>query len=113
MERDGRMFEYKTEGSWIGTSPNGVPIVFHRNVGICDQFPFVNLRDPGICEAFAQIETNHQIAVVEHVMANVSADNDTSKEEYDGMDTFKYVNGMDADEYDTDTSQHMGAVLCH
>ena len=26
------------------------------------------------------------------------------------MDAFKYVEGVDADDYDTDTSQHMGAV---
>ena len=72
---------------------------------------FVDLRDPGICGAFAQIEANHQIDVVEHVMVNVAEDDDTSEEEYNGMDTFEYVNSMDADGYDTDTSQHMGAVL--
>ena len=43
-------------------------------------------------------------------MVNVAEDNDTSEEEYNGMDTFEYVNGMDAGRYDTDTSQHMGAV---
>ena len=36
MERNGWTFEYKTEGLWIGTSPNGVLIMFHRDVGICD-----------------------------------------------------------------------------
>ena len=79
-------------------------------MGMCDGFLFVDLRDPEICGAFAQIEANHQIAVVEHVMANVTEDDDTSDEEYDGMDSFEYVNGMDADGYDTDTRQHMGAV---
>ena len=43
-------------------------------------------------------------------MANVAEDEDTSDDEYDGMDTFEYVEGVDADDYDTDTSQHMGAV---
>ena len=53
MERDGWTFAYKTEGLWIGTLPNGVPIVFHRDVGICDRFMFADLRDPEICGAFA------------------------------------------------------------
>ena len=110
MERNGWTFEYKTKGSWIGTSPNGVPIVFRRDVGICDRFTFVDLRDPKLCGAFTNIEADHQIAIVEHVMANIAEDDDTSEEEYDGVDTFEYVNGMDADGYDTDTSQHMGAV---
>ena len=43
-------------------------------------------------------------------MANVAEDNDTSEEEYDGMDAFEYVKSMDADGYDTDTSQHTGVV---
>ena len=70
----------------------------------------MDLCDPEMCGAFAQIEANHQIAVVEHVMANVAEDNGTSEEEYDGMDTFEYVNNVDADGYNTDTSQHMGTV---
>ena len=96
---------------YSSTSPNGVSIVVHRDVGICDRFPFVDLRDPEIRGAFAQIEANHQIAVVEHVMANVAEDDDTSDDEYDGMDTFEYVEGVDADDYDTDICQHMGTVL--
>ena len=48
----------------------------------------MDLSDPEIRGDFAQIEANHQIAVVEHVMANVAEDDDTSEEEYDGMDTF-------------------------
>ena len=48
----------------------------------------MDLRDPKICGSFAQIEANHQIAVVEHVMENVAEDGDTSEEQYDGMDTF-------------------------
>merc|ERR1712086_114788 len=43
-------------------------------------------------------------------MANVAENEDTSDEEYDGMDTFKYGKGLDADDHDTDISQHMGAV---
>ncbi len=53
MELDGWTFEYKTEGSWIGTSPNGVPIVFRLDMDICDRFLFVDLRDPEIHRAFA------------------------------------------------------------
>ena len=47
---------------------------------------------------------------MEHVMANVAENEDTSDEEYDGMDAYEYIDGLDADDYDTDTSQHMGAV---
>ena len=36
MEHDSWTFEYKTEGLRIDTLPNGVPIVFHRDVVICD-----------------------------------------------------------------------------
>ena len=43
-------------------------------------------------------------------MVNVAEDDDMSEEEYDGIDTFEYVNGMDADGYNTDTNQHMGTV---
>ena len=43
-------------------------------------------------------------------MENVVEDDDTSDKEYDGTDTFEYKNGMDADRYDTDTSQYIGAV---
>ena len=78
MERNGWTFEYKTEGSWIGTSPHDVPIVFRHDVDICNRFPFVDLRDPEIRGAFAQIEANNQMAVVEHVMANVAENEDTS-----------------------------------
>ena len=92
VERNGWTFKYKTEGSWIGTSPNGVSIMFRRDLDMCDRILFVDLRDPEICGAFAQIKANHQIAVVEHVMANVEEDNDTSDEEYDGMETFGYAN---------------------
>ena len=55
MELNGWTFEYKTEGSWIGTLPNGVPIVFHRDVGIYDRFLFVGLHDPESSGAFTQI----------------------------------------------------------
>ena len=55
-----------------------MPIVFRRDVGICDRFLFVDLSDPEIRGAFAQIEANHQITVVERVMANVTEDDDTS-----------------------------------
>ena len=110
MERGDLTFEYKTEGSWIGTLHNGVPIIFHRDVGICDQFLFVDLCDPEICGAFAQIKTSHQIAVMEHVVVNVAEDDSTSDEDYDGIYIFEYLNGTDIDGYDTDTSQHMGAV---
>ena len=41
-------------------------------------FPLVDLRDPEIRRAFAQIEAKHQVAVVEHVMANVAEDGDMS-----------------------------------
>ena len=82
----------------------------HCPTAICDQFLFVDLCDQEFCRAFVQIKANHQIAVVIHVMANVAEDDDTSDEEYDGMDTFEYVNGMDADRYNTDISQHMGTV---
>ena len=71
---------------------------------------FSDLCDPETLGAFAQIEANNQMAVVEHVMANVAENDDTSDDEYDGMDTYKYINVLDADDYDTDTSQHMGAV---
>ena len=81
----------------------------HCPTAICDQFLFVDLCDQEFCRAFVQIKANHQIAVVEHVMANAVEDNDMSDEEYDGMDTFEYVNGMEDDGYNTDTSQHMGA----
>ena len=110
MESNGWTFEYKSEGSWIGTSPNSVPIIFRRDMGICDRFPFVGLRDPEIRGAFAQIEANNQMAVVEHVMANVAENEDTSDDEYDGMDAYEYIDGLDADDYDTDTSRHMGTV---
>ena len=81
MERDGWIFEYKTEGLWIGTSTNGVLIMLHHDMGICDQFPLVDLRDPELCRDFAQIKANHQIAVAEHVMMNVAEKNDAPKEE--------------------------------
>ena len=55
--------------------------LFRRDVGICNRFQFVDVRDPEIRGAFAQIEANHQIAVVEHVMANVAEDDDTSDDE--------------------------------
>ena len=79
-------------------------------MGVCDRFPFVDLRDPEIRRAFAQIEANNQMAVVEHVMANVVENEDTSDDEYDGLDTFEYVTGVNANDYDTDNSQHMCAV---
>ena len=44
-------------------------------------------------------------------MANVAEEDDTTEDEYDGMDTFEYVDGVDTDNYDTDTNQHMGAIL--
>ena len=62
------------------------------------------LRDPEIRGDFVHIEANHQIAVVEHIMANVAEDEDTSDDEYDGKDTFEYVDGVDADDYDMGTS---------
>ena len=43
-------------------------------------------------------------------MANVAENEDTSDDEYDGMDAYEYIDGLDADDYDTDMSQHMGAV---
>ena len=46
MKRNGWTFNYKTEGSWIGTLPNGVLIVFRRDVGTCDRCLFIDLRDP-------------------------------------------------------------------
>ena len=70
----------------------------------------MDLCDPEIRGAFAQIEANKQMAVVDHAMANVVENEDTSEDEYDGMDAYEYIDGLDADDYDTDTSQHMGAV---
>ena len=70
MERDGYTFDFETKGSWIGTLPNEVLIVFGRDVGICDRFLFVDLCDTEMFGAFAQIKVNYQIAVVEHVMAD-------------------------------------------
>ena len=85
-------------------------IAFRCDVGICNIFLFVDLRDPEIRGAFTQIKANHQMAVVEHAMTNVAEDGNTSDEENHGTDTFGYGNGIDANGYDTDTSQHMGAV---
>ena len=98
----------------MGTSPTGVTVVFRCDVGICDRFMFVGLRDPEICGAFAQIKGMQQIAVVYHAMVNVADAGSKSEDEYFGTATdgkpFGTVNGMDANEYNTDTSQHMGAV---
>ena len=47
---------------------------------------------------------------LKHAMANVTEDSDTLDDKYHGRDTFGYVNGVDADGYYTDTSQHMGVV---
>merc|ERR1712153_12517 len=85
-------------------------LVICLDLGVCDRFPFVDLRDPEIRRAFAQIEANNQMAVVEHVIANVAEYEESSDEEHGGMDTYECIDGLDADDYDTDTSQHMGAV---
>jgi hypothetical protein len=51
---------------------------------------------------------------IDHDMANVANVEIKSEDEYVGTGTdgspFRIVNNMDADRYDTDTSQHRGTV---
>jgi hypothetical protein len=115
LERKGWTFDYKAEEDWLGTSPNDVTIVFYRDISIYDGFPFVDLHDQEIRGAFVQIEAMQHIMVVDHIMVNVADTSNESGDEYlrtgTNSDRFGTVNGMDADGYDTDASQHMGNVL--
>ena len=62
-------------------------IIFCHGLAICDQFPFVDLRDAEICGAFAQIKAMQQISVVDHVMVNVANIESESEDEYFGTGT--------------------------
>jgi hypothetical protein len=109
IEHKGWTFVYQTEGDWIGTLPTGLSIVVYCDVGICDRFPFMDLRHPEICGAFAHMEALQQIAVVDHAMMNMAhANNDSHEERYFGPGTddncFGHVNGINTDRYDTGTS---------
>ena len=106
---------HKTEGGWMGTSPTGVSIIFHRDVDVSDRFPFVDLRDLEIRRAFVHIDALHEMAVVDHVTMNMVNGGDGSEEdEHFGSanrdDHFLHATNLCTEEQDTDMTQHTGAV---
>ena len=44
-----------TFSDWIVTLPGGTRIVFKRDTGRCNRFPYVDLRDPEIVRLFGEI----------------------------------------------------------
>ena len=48
IEKKGFRVQSDTCADWVITSPGGTRIVFKRDTGRCDRFPYVDLRDPEI-----------------------------------------------------------------
>lgn len=48
IERKGFIVESHTLRDWVVTSLGGTRVVFRQDIGRCDRFPFVDLRDPAI-----------------------------------------------------------------
>ena len=55
LEEAGYIVSTHTKSDWVVTTPKGKNIVFKRDTGICNQMPYIDLREN--MEGFAMIET--------------------------------------------------------
>ena len=69
LERKGFRVQSDTFADWVVTSPGGTKIVFKRDTGRCDRFPFVDLNDPEVIELFGEIREENVTRLKEEVMS--------------------------------------------
>ena len=62
LERHNWHIAYKTGTAWKVTSPGGLQITFRRDVGGLDGFLFVDLREQGVQNFFAQVAAERTTA---------------------------------------------------
>ena len=55
LERMGFSVQSDTYANWVVTSPEGTKLVFQRDTGRCEGFPFVHLNDPVVIEFVGKI----------------------------------------------------------
>ena len=98
-----------THADWSVTSPGGTRIVFKRDTGRCDRFPYVDLRDPDIEQLFGEIRREN----IAEKQTEILMEHFGSPQRHysDSDESFcDYVGKLTADDWITDTEDNMEGV---
>ena len=91
------------------TSSGGIRIVFKRDTGRCDRFPYVDLRDPDVVQLFGEIRSEN---IAEKSTEILMEHFGSPQEHHSDSDTSccNYVGKLTAEDWVTDTEDNMEGV---